>query len=183
MWVRRLKGREVGRILRKNGIVGVVHFVWAKTAQTGWRGGSSEQILMCIGGRCSQLSSSQARLPWPGHFPWWVIWQWALISSEEKPPHDYYLPIVTLYLECRICAPGPAPPRGFRWAFCPTATALHASLWLHPGPLAEAGCNVSKWASSSCLSAVVSKADRNNLCDLPSLACLKTMTQLPLWGR
>lgn len=134
MWVRRLKGREVGRILRKNGIVGVVLFVWAKTAQTWWRGGSSEQILMCIRGRCSLLSSTQARLPWPGHFPWWVIWQWALILSKEKPLHDYYLPIVTLYLECHICAHGPAPPRGFRWAFYPTATALHGSLWLHPGP-------------------------------------------------
>ena len=53
---------------------------------------------------------------------------------------------------------------------------------LHPGPWAEAGCHVSKWVSSSCLSAVVSKADRNILCDLPSLACLKTMTLLSFMG-
>ena len=103
------------------------------------------------------------------HLPW-------------QPERKTQLMIMTYPLlpsqESSICAVG--------WHPCQASDGLSIQLpqpavatpGLHPGPLAETGCNVSNAVSSGGLSAVGSEADRKCSLDLPSFACLKTMTLL-----
>lgn len=108
----------------------------------------AQSKLCCVSeARALPASSSRPILLGPGHFPSWVIWQWALIFrhllwQEGRKSH---LMIIT-YPLCpfsRVCAHGPAPLT----ALLNFASMRYSPTWQPLGstrPVAETGCNVSK---------------------------------------
>lgn len=146
----------------------------------------AQSKLWCVSeARGLPASASRPSLLGPGHFPSWVIWQWALIFStccgRKGGKATSWLPLTHCVLLAASAPMGRHPLLRF-WTLHPRATALHGSLWAPPSPWQKQDVMFLSAASSSCLSALVSKADRNILRDLPSLACLKTMTLFPFRG-
>lgn len=166
---------ELGWLLREDGIR-AVHFMWAETVP-------KEQSLMCVRSTCSPCLCIPAPLALAWAFPLWAIWQQALSSTchgsgRGKPSSWSWL--THCYLRRRAAS--------VWWAGTPTRlpmgfpSSCHSPLWQPLGstqsPWRKQDAMFPSTVSSSGLSTVVSEAGRKCSLDLPSFACLKTMTLL-----
>lgn len=177
MWMKGLRGRELGRILRKDGIW-VTCFVWAETALSWVRMEAGSKFWCVSEPHAPQASSSQPSLPWPrGRL---AVGSDIKLWQGKRKNHLIVVtyPLLPLAGAQHLC-PGAGIPTRLPMSFPSNSHSPTAASGLQQGPWRKQDAMFSSGVSSSCLSAVVSKADRNILHDLPSLACLKTMTLLP----